>query len=200
MKHPLNLSGSLILGSASPRRASLLKGLGFTFEQINADVDESWPESLPINQIAEFLARKKSDALQKLFSLSEANILITADTTVILENTILNKPESIEEARQMLTNLAGHVHKVVTGVCVKNNSTQVSFSETSLVRVKPCSPELIEYYIHTNPPMDKAGAYGIQDFFGMAAIESIKGCYYNIMGLPTASLYEALKQHFYENA
>jgi len=199
MKHPLNLTGHLILGSASPRRAALLQGLGFNFSQLTSPGNEEWPSHLAPAQVAEFLALKKAEAIIQNHPLPASSILLTADTTVLLGNTILNKPESLEDAKSMLMQISGNVHKVISGVCLRDAVTCVSFTEVSQVRVRICSPELIDYYLHTSPPLDKAGAYGIQEFFGMAAIESIKGCYYNIMGLPTAALYEALKQHFHAN-
>lgn len=183
---------SLILASGSPRRQQLLKELGYTFEIRLKEVDETVTESVPAEKTAEYLSIKKAAAYQE--SLTENEVLITADTTVVLNQLILNKPQDRKEAISMLSALSGKKHQVISGVCITSSSKQVSFSVSTHVYFKELSLNEIEYYIDTYQPFDKAGAYGIQEWIGHAGIQRIEGSYFNVVGLPTFELLQALEQ------
>lgn len=178
----------IILASKSPRRQELLKGLGLSFEVKTKEVKEDFPNALASNKVASFLAQKKANA----FELSDNELLITSDTTVLLEGKVLNKPKNEKEAAEMLQSLSGKSHQVCTGVCVKTSNKELVFSETTTVNFKPLSLEEIEHYISNFKPFDKAGSYGIQEWIGFIGIIKIEGCYYNVMGLPLARLYQEL--------
>lgn len=178
----------IILASKSPRRQELLKGLGITFEVKTKEIDESYPSTLERKKVAEFLAKKKSGA----FQLKPTEILITSDTTVLVENQILNKPKNAIDAEIMLRLLSGKTHHVITGVCIKSLDKEVAFSETTKVNFKILTDEEIQYYIHHYKPFDKAGGYGIQEWMGYIGIKQLQGCYYNVMGLPLSRLYQEL--------
>ncbi|MGM9840697.1 MAG: Maf-like protein [Candidatus Limisoma sp.] len=182
----------IILASGSPRRRELLGGLGIDFRvaRLN-DVDESYPSDLPANEVAEYLSKKKADAYRK--SLTDRQLIITADTVVITDGEILGKPIDAADAKRMLKALSGAVHQVVTGVTVMTTAKTVSFSATTNVRFAPLSDEEIDYYISHYRPFDKAGAYGIQEWIGYIAVEGIEGSYFNVMGLPIQKLYTVLK-------
>ncbi len=180
---------SIILGSKSPRRRELLSKLDIDFESISIDADESFETHMPIHEVAEYLAVKKSQAYQ-----AELNktILITSDTTVLCGNQILNKPSDKQEATAMLHLLSGKTHRVNTGVCLRNALQKVSFNETTEVEFEVLTDDEISYYIDQYKPYDKAGGYGIQEWIGMIGISGINGCYYNVMGLPISKLYNEL--------
>lgn len=181
----------IVLGSASPRRHQLVKDLGIDSEIRLKPVKEEFPPSLSSEKVAEFLAELKAKALINTLVANE--ILITADTVVIANDKVLGKPSSVSEARKMLQSLAGSVHQVITGVHIASTAKSTSFSVCTNVFFKPLSDVEIDYYIETYSPMDKAGAYGIQEWIGQIGIEKIEGCFYNVMGLPTAKLWETLK-------
>lgn len=182
----------IILASGSPRRRELLGGLGIDFRvaRLN-DVDESYPSDMPANEVAEYLSKKKADAYRQ--SLTDRQLIITADTVVITDGEILGKPIDAADAKRMLKALSGAVHQVVTGVTVMTTAKTVSFSATTNVRFAPLSDEEIDYYISHYRPFDKAGAYGIQEWIGYIAVEGIEGSYFNVMGLPIQKLYTVLK-------
>jgi len=180
----------IILASQSPRRKWLLEGMGFVFEVQIKDVDESFPADMDTKEVAAFIAKKKAAAFKE--SLTDNNIVITADTVVVHNNTILGKPKTFAEAEEMLGKLSDDEHKVITGVCVMSKEKMVSFSDESIVRINKISESEMDYYIQNFSPLDKAGAYGIQEWFGHNKVSSIIGSYTNIMGLPTAKLYEEL--------
>lgn len=184
----------IILASGSPRRRELLGGLGIDFRvaRLN-DVDESYPNDLPANEVAEYLSKKKAEAYRQ--SLTERQLIITADTVVITDGEILGKPTDAADATRMLKALSGAVHQVVTGVTVMTTAKTVSFSATTNVRFAPLSDEEIDYYISQYRPFDKAGAYGIQEWIGYIAVEGIEGSYFNVMGLPIQKLYTVLKSY-----
>jgi septum formation protein len=182
----------IILGSASPRRKELLSAAGFSFEVRTKDTDESFPSELPSDEVALFVATKKLEAL--LENLEEDAVLICADTTVVVEKQILNKPKDAAEAREMLQTLSNRSHKVITGVCIASKQKSHSFSVVTTVFFKELSSDEIEYYIQEFKPFDKAGGYGIQEWIGHAAIVRIEGSYNNVVGLPTHEVYEALQQ------
>ena len=181
----------IILGSASPRRKELLAGLDipFTVEAFPGGSEEFDP-SLPFEEIPRAIAIAKSEGFHR--DLSHDEILITADTVVVCDSRILGKPRSEQEAVQMLETLSGKVHQVITGVCIRTLEKCHSFSAISEVSFDELSSEEIEYYVGKYSPMDKAGSYGIQEWIGYIGINSIKGSYFNIVGLPVQRLYKEL--------
>jgi septum formation protein len=182
----------IILGSASPRRKELLSAAGFSFEVRTKDTDESFPSELPSDDVALFVATKKLEAL--LENLEDDTVLICADTTVVVDEVILNKPVDALEAKKMLQLLSGRSHKVITGVCMASMHRSHSFSVVTTVFFKALSSDEIDFYIREFQPFDKAGAYGIQEWIGHTAIERIEGAYNNVVGLPTHEVYEALQK------
>lgn len=186
-------SHNLILASASPRRRELLAAcdLDFTLAE-KFECEECYPAELESDKVAEYLSQLKSKAYPH--TLTERDILLTADTVVILGDKILGKPHSEEEAREMIAMLSDATHKVVTGVTLRTVERTISFSAESLVAFRTLEKEEIEYYVAKYRPMDKAGAYGIQEWIGYTAIESLEGSFYNVMGLPVQRLYSALKE------
>lgn len=184
---------NLILASASPRRRELLanSGLKFTLaEKFNCP--EEFSEELAVEEVAAHLALRKSHAYPK--ELQQNDILLTADTVVIVDNTILGKPANREEAIKMLSTLSGRTHSVVTGVALRMTDRTHFFSVSSSVSFRKLEEEEIIYYIDTFKPYDKAGAYGIQEWIGYVAIESIEGSFFNVMGLPIQRLYVELEE------
>lgn len=182
----------IILGSKSPRRKDLLAQLGFEFDIRVKDTDESFPDTLPVTEVAQFIAEKKADDL--LSELKDDEIVICADTTVVIDSEILGKPADRNEAIEMLEKLSGREHKVITGVVVSSREKRICFSVTTTVNFKPLSGEEIRFYIDNYSPYDKAGSYGIQEWIGGAAIQWIYGSYNNVVGLPTHEVYSALKE------
>lgn len=183
----------IILGSHSPRRRHLLRQLGIEFTEISADVDESIPEGLTPDEVAIYIAEKKADHFDDLL-MDPKNILITADTLVLINGEILGKPEGKEGAEEMLAKLSGNMHQVVTGICLRSKDKSRSFTSWTDVYFKHLSKEEIDYYLEHYKPYDKAGAYGIQEWIGYIGIYRIEGSYFNVMGLPIQQLYEELKQ------
>jgi septum formation protein len=177
----------LILASQSPRRKSLLKAMDLDFQVMTKPVDEDYPPTLPAESIAEYLAEKKADAFD-FAELPKETTLIACDTTVIIDNQLLEKASTPEEATAMLKKLSGRQHSVMTGVCIRTATKKTLFSETTVVHFKPLTDEQIRYYVDAYKPFDKAGAYGIQEWIGLVGISRIEGCYYNVMGLPAARL------------
>lgn len=183
----------IVLGSNSPRRRELLAGLDIDFEvQVIPGIDESYPDSLKAEDIPVYIAKKKAEAY--LTTMPENELLITADTIVWTFDDILGKPRDREEAIAMLRKLSGHVHEVVTGVCITAKEKAVSFSASSAVCFAKLDEEEIIYYVDKYRPFDKAGSYGIQEWIGYVAVEAINGSFYNVMGLPVRLLYEELKK------
>lgn len=186
----------IILASNSPRRKELLSGLDIDYEtRVIPDVDESYPNSLHIEDVAVYLAEKKASAYQP--ELKDKELLITADTVVLLENKILGKPANEEESATMLRVLSSKTHKVITAVCLTSTEKQVSFSDTSLVTFGKLIDAEIDYYVSKYKPFDKAGAYGVQEWIGYMAVERIEGSYYNVMGLPVFKVYKELKEFYF---
>jgi septum formation protein len=185
----INLPYKIVLGSQSPRRKQLLSGLGITFDTWVSNVNEEYPEHLQAQNIALYLSKKKAEA----FSFNNSStLLITADTIVWINNHALNKPQNYENAKQMLWELSGTMHQVYTGVCLKTKNKEKSFYCETNVYFKPLTESEIDYYLTNYKPYDKAGSYGIQEWIGYTAIWRIEGSYFNIMGLPTAELYNEL--------
>lgn len=188
-----NLHGySIILASQSPRRRELLAGLDIAFEvRTLPDLDESYPPTLPAHEVATYIAQKKAHAYASWRS--PKHIIITADTVVCLGDIVLGKPTDSTDAKRMLRQMAGRTHQVVTAVSLMMPHGETTFDVTSTVRFGALTDEEINYYVDRYAPMDKAGSYGIQEWIGMAAIESIEGSFYNVMGLPVQRLYQVLK-------
>lgn len=181
------------MASQSPRRRQLLGEAGIDFRLASRyECDEVYPPQLPAAEVAEYLSRLKSDAYPQ--SLAPNDILLTADTVVVVDNRILGKPANRDKAIAMIESLSGHEHEVITGVTLRNTVKTVSFSSHSVVRFRHLSREEIEYYIDTYAPMDKAGAYGIQEWIGYVGIEGIEGSFFNVMGLPVQRLYCELEK------
>ena len=183
---------SIILASQSPRRQQLLQDLGINFSLRSIPVDEDYPETLAPEQVALFLAEKKGKIYQP--GLSADELVITADTTVVIEERVLNKPADAQQATDMLIQLSGKVHQVITGVCLTTADGMHSFSDTTRVFFRTLRPTEIEYYVTQYKPYDKAGGYAIQEWIGMIGIEKIEGSYFNVVGLPVEKLYRALNE------
>jgi septum formation protein len=182
---------NIILASNSPRRQELLRGLDIRFEvKTTAGIDESYPDDLKGEQIPVFIAEKKADAFEKL--LDKNDVLITADTIVLIDGTVYGKPTSKDNARMMLQNLSEKTHQVITGVCLSTQYRRVTFAVTTEVKFGYLSDEDIDYYLDLYRPYDKAGSYGVQEWIGYVAVESINGSFYNVMGLPVHRLYQEL--------
>ena len=183
----------LILASASPRRRELLAACDLDFVLAEKfECEEHYPADLATEKVAEYLSQLKSNAYPH--ALAEGDILLTADTVVILGNKILGKPHSEAEAIEMLASLSGATHKVITGVTLRTTSRTVSFSSESLVSFRRLDEEEIRYYVEHYHPLDKAGAYGIQEWIGYTAIEGLQGSFYNVMGLPVQKVCTLLKE------
>lgn len=182
----------IILASQSPRRQQLLKELGLEFTISIKEVDEFYPQHLQREEIPVYLAQLKAKAFEN--SISENQLVITADTIVWLNNQVLGKPADYDDAYKMLQSLSGNTHTVYTGVCLKSLQKETSFWAQTHVHFKELSHNEITYYLNTHKPYDKAGAYGIQEWIGYIGIEHIEGSYFNVMGLPVQKLYEQLKR------
>ena len=182
---------NIILGSASPRRKKLLEELGIKFSIKTTRKEEIFPDNLEKKEIAEFLAKQKSDFILK--ELSGNYLLITADTIVVQNNKILHKPKDKEDSIRILQDLSGSNHKVISGVCIKSEKKEITFSSVTEVSFNDLSDEEIIYYIDNFKPFDKAGSYGIQQWIGYIGIKKINGSYNNVVGLPTNELYQKLK-------
>lgn len=182
----------IILASKSPRRQELIKGLELPVELALYEVDEAFDQNDIPSTIAQKLAVKKAAHYPKDLQLNE--VLLTADTIVWVKGKVLNKPLDEQESFDMLKTICGTSHEVYTGVCLKTIVDEISFSEKSIVTCKNLTDDEIWHYIKNYHPFDKAGSYGIQDWFGYTAVEEIKGCYYNIMGLPISRVYQELKK------
>lgn len=187
----MNLPFPLILASKSPRRQQLLTNLGVEFSIKTKEVPEDYPATLPKTVIAKYLAEKKAKAFQP--ELTKNEVVLTADTTVILDNELLEKPQHGLEARGMLQALSGRKHQVMTGVCLASSDRLTSFDDTTFVTFRELTASEIDHYIDQFQPFDKAGAYGIQEWIGMIGIEKIEGNYFTVMGLPTHLVYAHLQ-------
>lgn len=184
------LERKIILASKSPRRSQLLKEAGFDFEVKTVPVVESYPVDLPVEDVATYLARKKAN--ESIALIEDNEILLAADSIVILGDKIYGKPDDKDDAFRTLKQLSGRVHKVITGVCIKDAEKEVSFAGISKVFMAELSDEEIEFYIETFQPYDKAGSYAIQEWIGLCKINRIEGSYANIMGLPVHLVYREL--------
>lgn len=181
----------IILASKSPRRTELLAGLGVKFISKTKDIEEDFPAEIDSFVVPRYLAEKKAAAFAK--DLEEKDLLITADTVVIVDGVILNKPADKAEALLMLEKLSGNVHQVVTGVCMMDRQKTVIFEDQTEVHFKALDKEELLDYIDKFKPFDKAGAYGVQEWIGYVAVYKMVGSFYNVMGLPVHKIYEELK-------
>jgi septum formation protein len=182
----------IILASKSPRRKELLAGLNLPFEVIVHEVDEIFPDDLPLEAIPVYLAKLKAEPF--INELKSDTLVITADTIVWIDGVVLGKPNDYQHAAEMLRQLSGKKHVVVTGVCLTTKEKQVAFSASTDVWFKNLNNDEIDYYLKNYQPYDKAGSYGVQEWIGYIAIERIEGSYFNVMGLPVQRLYEELKK------
>ena len=190
-----DLKYKLILASNSPRRKELLAGLGVPFEvRVLQDIDEHYPENLPVNEVARYIAKEKADAYRRIVAADE--LIITADTVVIVGDEILGKPVDEADAVRMLKLLSGRTHQVTTGVCLLTAEKERCFDVTTDVTFKTLTDEEIHYYVNRYRPFDKAGAYGIQEWIGYIGVTGLSGSYYNVMGLPVQRIYQELTKHY----
>ena len=182
----------IILASQSPRRRELLAGLGIPFEvRVIEDIDEHFPEQLPASETALYIAKRKAEAYRG--QIADDELIITADTVVIVGDEILGKPADEADALRMLRLLSGRTHQVTTGVCLMTTKMQRSFDVTTDVTFKMLTDEEIMYYVNRYKPFDKAGAYGIQEWIGYIGVTGLHGSYYNVMGLPVQRIYTELQ-------
>ena len=178
----------IILASNSPRRRELLAGLDINFEvKVIPGIDESYPEGLSAEEIPQYIAKAKADAYLGL--IDGETLVITADTVVVLNDEILGKPHDDDDARRILHKLSGKTHQVVTGVCLTSLEKQHRFAVTTDVTFKQFTEQEIDYYVSHYHPLDKAGAYGIQEWIGHIGVTALKGSYFNVMGLPVQRIY-----------
>lgn len=183
----------LILASASPRRKWLLSELGLPFTTEPRNAEETYGLELKRHEIPEFLASKKADAFSE-DEFEDGKIVLTSDTIVWINGSELNKPADQAEAKGMLQTLSGAEHEVYTGICLRWKGNRIIDHDLTKVQFNELTEAEIDYYIATYSPMDKAGAYGIQEWIGYIGIEKIEGCYFNVMGLPLRKVYAGLKQ------
>ncbi|MFN8437736.1 MAG: Maf family protein [Cytophagales bacterium] len=183
----------ILLGSNSPRRKQLLSDAGFVFETMSPDIDEEVPEDLVLEMVPVVLSQQKAEKILTQVH-QDTYTIITADTVVINGKKIMNKPMSPAEAESMLKSLSGKEHKVVTGFTIVHKGDYVSDCAETYVKFRQLTDQEIQYYIKNYKPFDKAGSYGIQDWIGLVGVEEIKGCYYNVMGLPVSKIYTHLSK------
>jgi septum formation protein len=187
------LDRKIILASKSPRRSQLLVQAGFNFEIKTKEVEEDFPADMPVDEVAPFLAEKKATACSEFLS-SDSDLLLSADSVVILDDKIYGKPVDYEDAVQILTALSGRIHRVITGVCLLSKSKKRVFAEVAHVHFQPLTDDEIRYYIDQCKPFDKAGAYAIQEWIGLCKISKIEGTYSNIMGLPMEAVFREIEK------
>ena len=186
------LKYNILLASNSPRRKELLGGLGISYRVVSLpEIDESYPPTLQGSEIPSYIAQKKADAYRSM--MTEDTMLITADTIVWLDGKVYGKPTDEENARQMLRELSGRTHTVITGVAITTSARQQVFAVESMVTFATLTEEEIDYYVTKYKPLDKAGAYGIQEWIGYIGVTGLEGSYFNVMGLPIQRLYNELK-------
>lgn len=185
----------IVLASKSPRRQELLAQITSNFEIRLQDVEEVYDPNMPVEEVPAYLAGLKAEALRA--TLAEGEVILAADTVVILDGEIIGKPDHEKMAREMLQCLSGRVHQVITGMCLLSEQKKTYLSVQTEVQFKTLKTEEIAYYVDNFKPLDKAGAYGIQEWIGMIGIERISGSYYNVMGLPLAQLWAELEKNKY---
>ena len=180
----------IILASQSPRRKQLLEWAEIPFDVLVKETDESYPENLPITEIAVHIARNKALAIKHTDN--KLIPILAADTIVVLENKIIGKPKDREDAVNILSSLSGKQHQVITGVVILNGEKEIAFAETTEVYFHELSLAQIEFYVDNYKPYDKAGAYAIQEWIGVIGIKSVTGDFYNVMGLPVSRVVQAI--------
>lgn len=180
----------IVLASGSPRRQELFKTLNIPFKIIVKEIDETYPSYLKKEEITEFLARKKADEFSSI--IEKDDVVITSDTIVWFKNKPLEKPKDVTESKKMLRQLSGSSHKVYTSICIKTKFSETVISDETTVFFEDLSPELINYYVTNYKTLDKAGGYGIQDWFGLIGVKKLEGSYYNVMGFPVHKLCKEL--------
>ncbi len=183
----------IILASQSPRRRQLLEWAEVPFEVVVKETDESWPEGLATEAVAVHIARNKALAVQD--ELEGNAVILAADTIVVLGNSIIGKPKDREDALGILAALSGQQHKVITGVVIRKGATETAFADVTEVDFHPLTAEQIAFYVDKYKPYDKAGAYAIQEWIGVVGIKSVKGDFYNVMGLPVSRVVQELKKY-----
>lgn len=187
----LKTSRKLILASSSPRRKQILEALNIPFSVKRIEFNESYPQGLSPEEVPVFISQQKAKQLPQI----EADeIYLTSDTVVILDGKVIEKPKDKLDATAMLKTLSGKTHQVITGVCLITNEQEISFKEVTEVTFHSLNEQEIEYYIDNYSPLDKAGAYGIQEWIGLVGIQEIKGNYDNVVGLPASTLFQKMKQ------
>ena len=196
MQSTLSLSFPLILASNSPRRREILGQVGFAFSVVASDIDESFPADMPLDEVPVFLSEKKARVLADI---NPHAIILAADTVVILDDVILNKPADKSEAREMLKLLSGKTHEVVTGITLITPNETVSIADSAMVSFRSLADWEMDWYVKGGFGLDKAGAYGVQDFIGMAGIEKIDGSFYTVMGLPIFHVFNLLKPYILDS-
>lgn len=183
----------IVLASNSPRRRELLSGLNLEYTvRVLPDIDESYPDTLKGEEIPMYISREKAEAYRN--SMAEDELIITADTVVCINEKVLGKPQTLEEAKEMLRELSGKTHLVITGVCLMTRHLQRTFSATTQVTFDVLTEDEIEFYVEKFRPLDKAGAYGVQEWIGFVGVSRLEGSYFNVMGLPVQRLYQELKK------
>ena len=181
----------IVLSSNSPRRKELLGELGIDFEvRVIEGIDETYPKELSVEEVPQYIAREKA----RVYIVGKDEVLLTADTVVVLGNEIMGKPHDEADAMRMLRQLSGKTHQVITGVCLTTNDKQVTFADVTDVSFADLTDEEIKYYVDNFRPLDKAGAYGIQEWIGLAGVTGINGSYFNVVGLPVHRVYAELKK------
>jgi septum formation protein len=196
MQSTLSLSFPLILASNSPRRREILGQAGFAFSVVASDIDESFPGDMPLNEVPVFLSEKKARVLADI---NPHAIILAADTVVILDQFILNKPNDKSEAREMLQLLSGKTHEVVTGITLITPNETVSIADSAMVSFRSLADWEVDWYVKGGFGLDKAGAYGVQDFIGMAGIEKLDGSFYTVMGLPIFHVFNLLTPYILDS-
>lgn len=183
----------IVLASNSPRRRELLSGLNLEYTvRVLPGIDESYPDTLKGEEIPMYISREKAEAYRN--SMAEDELIITADTVVCINEKVLGKPRTQEEAKEMLRELSGKTHQVITGVCLMTCGLQRTFSATTQVTFDVLTEDEIEFYVEKFRPLDKAGAYGVQEWIGFVGVSRLEGSYFNVMGLPVQRLYQELKK------
>lgn len=192
----MKLTKKLILASNSPRRKDIMQMAGFDFEVIVKPTDEAFSDEMDLYEVPGYLAKKKAECFQNS---NPDDLILCADTVVILDNIILNKPEDILQAEEMLKNLSGKTHEVATAICLKVGNEYAIKTDIVKVTFKELSQAEIDYYLKNHTPLDKAGAYGVQEFIGMIGIPKIEGSFYTVMGLPIQLVYQLLTPYLIWN-
>ncbi len=183
----------LILASNSPRRKELMNSMGFEFETFTLEIEETYPSAIEIKEVAKYLAEKKNKVYRNHF---KDEVVVTADTTVIFDGHILEKPINASHAYEMINSLSAQSHSVLTGVSISSGQKTLSFEEETIVTFKNLSDNEITRYVEKYRPFDKAGAYGIQEWIGLIGVDQIEGSFFNVMGLPTHLAYQSLTEQF----